>query len=610
MAKKKLDYSIVARNIIEKVGGKDNVNSVRHCITRVRFRLKDESLADDNVVKNIEGVVSVVHGGGEYMVVIGDAVTDVYEEVVKQLGSLSESDKKAEDEKKTNPVMKLLNIIVGAFGPCINFICAAGIIKGIITLTTMIGILHGDSGLNTLLSAAGDGIFFFLPVFLGMNLAKTLKGDQFLGAIIGACLCYPTINGTDIAMFGHTFNYTYTGTFLPVIGITAIAVPLAKWLRKVLPGAVRNFLAPAITLMIMVPLGYAIVGPIISAFGNAVNVGMTFLMTTVPVLAGIIFGASYQVMVLFGIHQALTTIAFVSLLEGNPDYIMAIGCLVCFAQIGVVLGMYLKSKDENFKAIALPAFLSGIFGVTEPAIYGITLPRIKFFILSCVGGALTGAIIMFSDSKMFSFAGLGVFTLLGMVSDTQSIFWPVIAAVIPFIACTIAAFIMFKDDKEENVVSVENHEAETEEIPVISGPIEIEAPIPGEVVSIKEVPDETFASELLGKGYAIKPSEGKVYAPFDGKVEALFDTLHAMGLKAANGTVVLIHVGLETVGLEGKPFKAHVKVGDQIKKGQLLLEFNMDQIKAAGLPTITPVLVTNEDEVGPVVIKDNKIIVG
>lgn len=601
MAKEKLDYSVVAKNIIEKVGGKENVNSVRHCITRVRFRLKDESKANDDVVKAIEGVVSVVHGGGEYMVVIGDAVVDVYEEVVKQLGSLGTAEEKAEEKEKSNPVMKLLNIITGYFGPCINFICAAGIIKGIITLTQMTGLLSSGDGLSTLLTAAGDGIFYFLPIFLGMNLAKTLKGDSFLGAVIGACLCYSSINGVDLVLFGHTFNYTYTSTFLPVIAITAIAVPLAKWLRKILPGAVRNFLAPAITLMVMVPLGYAIVGPIVAAFGNAVNIGMTFLMTTVPLLAGILFGATYQVMVLFGIHSAVTTFAFVSLLEGNPDYIMAIGCLTVFCQIGVVAGMYLKSKDPEFKSVALPAFLSGIFGVTEPAIYGVTLPKIKFFVLSCIGGGLTGAIIMFSNTKMFSFAGLGVFALLGMVSDTQSIFWPIVATIVPFCVCLVAAFVLYKDDTKEE---------EKESAPLVTGPVEISAPVPGKVVSIKEVPDETFSEEVLGKGFAIEPSEGKVYAPFDGTCTTLMDTLHAMGLTADNGACVLIHVGLETVGLKGKPFKAHVKEGDRIKKGQLLLEFNIDEIKAAGLPTIVPVLVTNEDEVGPVVIKNDKIIVG
>lgn len=280
MAKKKLNYPEVAANIIREVGGKENISSVRHCITRVRFRLKDESIVNDDTVKNLEGVISVVHGGGEYMCVIGNQVEEVYDEVVKQLGDLgvdkgaSETDQK----EKKNPVMKLLNIIVGSVLPCLNLICAGGIIKGVITILNTTGIMASDTGMNTLLSAAGDAIFFFLPVFLGFNLAKTLKGDPFLGAIIGAILCYPSLNGSDLVIFGHTFNETYTSTFLPVLAVTAVAVPLANALKKVIHKSVANFLVPTITLLITVPLGYMLIGPLVSLVGAGVNNGINALM--------------------------------------------------------------------------------------------------------------------------------------------------------------------------------------------------------------------------------------------------------------------------------------------------------------------------------------------
>ena len=339
-AKKNLDYTKVAQNIIANIGGKENVNSVRHCITRVRFKLKDESKADDNVVKSLEGVLSVVHGGGEYMVVIGDAVGDVYDAVCAQLGNITDSGSSEESKEKVNPVMKLLTIVVGAVGPCLNFICAGGIIKGLLTLLEMTGLVQSGSGIDTLISAAGDAVFFFLPVFLGMNLAKTLKGDQFLGAVIGAILCYPAINGTDLVILGMNFNYTYTSSFLPVVAVVAVAVPLAKALKKVIPKAVSNFLTPAITLLVVAPLGYAIIGPVVSMVGNLVNTGITALMSSVPLVAGAVFGGLYQVLVLFGVHQAVTSFSFMNLLAGSPDYIMAIGCTVSFAQCGVVLAMY------------------------------------------------------------------------------------------------------------------------------------------------------------------------------------------------------------------------------------------------------------------------------
>ena len=282
MAKKKIDYQKTAQNIIANIGGKENVNSVRHCITRVRFKLKDESRADDDTVKNLEGVISVVHGGGEYMVVIGDAVTDVYQAVCEQLGTLADSDGKEETKEKVNPVIKVLNIVVGAVGPCLNYICAGGIIKGLLTLFQMSGLVQAGSGMEALINAAGDAIFFFLPVFLGMNLAKTLKGDQFLGAVIGAILCYPAINGTDLVILGMNFNYTYTSSFLPVIAVVAVAVPLAKALRRVIPKAVSNFLTPAITLLVVIPLGYTIIGPAVSMVGSLANTGITALMHTAP----------------------------------------------------------------------------------------------------------------------------------------------------------------------------------------------------------------------------------------------------------------------------------------------------------------------------------------
>lgn len=449
MAKKNnLNYDEVAKNIIANIGGKENVRSVRHCITRVRFRLKDESKANDEIVKNLEGVISVVHGGGEYMTVIGEAVEDVYNAVCGQLGMQngvgSEADK--EEGKKVNPAMRVLNTIVGAVGPCLNMICAGGIIKGLQTILQMAGLVQSGSGLDLIISAMGDAIFFFLPIFLGMNLAKTLKGDGFLGAVIGAILCYPAINGVDLELFGHTINATYTSSFLPVIAVTAVAVPLARWLNRHIPKVVANFVTPVITLAVVIPFGFTLIGPAVNMIGSLVNAGITALLNTVPMLAGIIFSALYQVMVLFGIHSALTSFSFMNLLEGKPDAIMAMCCLVCFAQIGVVLGIYCKTKDGKLKSIALPAFISGIFGITEPAIYGVTLPRIKMFVLSCISAGIAGAIIMLTGTKMYSF-GLGIFAILGTVNpENPNFIPPLLAVVVPFAVSFLLAYVLHKDE--------------------------------------------------------------------------------------------------------------------------------------------------------------------
>lgn len=618
MAKKeRLDYDKVAENIIANVGGKENINSVRHCITRVRFRLKDESRANDDIVKNLDGVLSVVHGGGEYMTVIGDAVEDVYNAVCAQLGMQNGvgSEAEKEERKKANPAMRVLNMIVGAVGPCLNMICAGGIIKGLQTILQMTGLVQLGSGMDLIISAMGDAIFFFLPIFLGMNLAKTLKGDGFLGALIGAILCYPAINGVDLVLFGHTVNATYTSSFLPVIAVTAVAVPLSRWLNRYIPKVVANFVTPVITLGVVIPFGFTLIGPAVNMAGSLVNAGITTLLNTAPLLAGIVFSALYQVMVLFGIHSALTSFSFMSLLEGKPDAIMAMSCLVCFAQIGVVLGIYCKTKDGKLKSISLPAFISGIFGITEPAIYGVTLPRIKMFILSCISAGITGAIIMLTGTKMYSF-GLGVFAVLGMVNpENPNFIPPLLAVVVPFAVSFMIAYVLYKDEvvpvlDSADLTADKSEQAVLNSENTLNGKIVIETPVPGKVVSISQVPDETFSSGILGKGFAVEPSEGKVYAPFDGTCVTIFETLHAMGLESESGVSLLIHVGLETVGLDGKPFKTYVKSGDKIKKGQLLLEFNIDEIKAAGCPVITPVLVSNENEVGKITIENDKIVIG
>lgn len=598
MANKK-NYEELARNIILYVGGKENINSFRHCITRVRFRLRDESIAKDDKLNDMDGIISVVKSGGEYMLVIGNEVKDVYDAICKELGESNlKISEDVEETKKQNPVMKVLNIIMGAVMPALNLICAGGVLKGILALAGMIG-LSSQSGVYILLNAMGDAVFYFLPLFLGYNMAKNRGEDGLLGLLIGAILVYPTINGVDINLFGYVVNATYTSSFLPVILIVALAVPIARFLRKRLPAVVSGFLVPTITLLIVVPLGFAFVGPFANFVGEGMNTLIMSLMNVSSILGGVVFAGLYQVMVLFGVHSALTSFSFMNVLSGNPDPIMALGCYCSFAQIGVVLAVYLKTKDKKLKGIALPAFISGIFGVTEPAIYGVTLPRIKMFVISCIGAAIGGAYIMANGILMYQFTGLGIVTFLGMLNPQATNLVPVIlSAVIPFAASFVMAFIVYKEDKVE--------ETEKE----IDGNLVIESPVPGKVIPLSEVCDETFASGMLGKGFAVEPEEeGKVYAPFDGTCEMIFDTLHAVALKSNTGVQLLIHVGINTVNLEGKPFTAHVKNGDSIKKGQLLLEFDKKMIQDAGLSCQTPVIVANEAELTEVTVQDDKIYV-
>lgn len=446
--KEKVDYQSLAKEIIAKVGGKDNVVSLRHCVTRCRFTLKDEKLAKDEEIRAMPGVVGVAHGGGEYMVIIGATVVEVYDALCAELGLTGDAALPDTEKKKGgNPVMNLINTIVGAVAPALNLICAGGIMKGLLTVLSATGLLAADSGLYTLLSAVGDAVFFFLPIILGYNLAKHLRGDAFMGLLIGAIMCYPSLQGVDLNLFGFTTNATYTNSFLPVVAVVAVAVPISKLVGKIIPKVIAGFLVPVITLIIVMPLGFLVIGPLMTALGNVVNAGITALLSAAPILAGIVFGGLYQVMVLFGIHSAVTSFSFMNVVSGHPDAVMAMCAYPCFAQIGVVLAMYLKTKNQKLKEVALPAFISGIFGVTEPAIYGVTLPHIKMFVISCIGAAVPGAIIMAMNLKYYALTGLGIFSPLGMIGAEQTSFvLPYMIAVITFVVSFALAFVLYKDE--------------------------------------------------------------------------------------------------------------------------------------------------------------------
>lgn len=635
---KKKDYDALARIMVDNVGGPDNIESYRHCITRVRFRLKNEDLAHDDVLKATDGIVDVIKSGGEYMVVIGTDVEDAYDAVVRLLGEKSTSTAASAgadaDGKKANVVMRVLNVITGSIGPALNMICAGGILKGVLSLVSTMGWLASDSGLYTVLNATGDAVFYFLPVIIGYNFCKQMGVDGFLGLIIGAILTYPGITGAEISLFGITSTATYSTSVIPVILICAVAVPIFKFLRSHMSRNVSGFLVPAITLLVVMPLGIAFIGPFANWLGNMVNLFITTLMTAVPLIGGAVFGGLYQVLVLFGIHQAVTSFAFMNLLSGNADPIMAICCMVSFSQIGAVLAIYLRTRNAKLKEVALPAFISGVFGVTEPAIYGVTLPRIKYFVVSCIGGALMGAFLMVTNTLMYAFTGLGVFSIIGFVNPadpTGSVLMDVICIVIGFVFSFAVTFVMYRDEGSDLAgvedaasgsalaagatdASASSDEAGAgSDVPASAGSIGLEAaapvqktvldaPIPGTVMPLSEVPDAAFSSGAMGHGFAIEPSEGKLFAPADGVATVVFPTGHAIGITTDTGVEVLVHVGMDTVNLQGSCFTTHIKQGDAVKRGQLLLEFDIEGIKAAGYSTIAPMIVTNEAEVGEPVV--------
>lgn len=451
MVKDTINYSILADDIIREVGGKENILSLRHCYTRLRFKLKDEKLAKKEALEDLEGVIGVFSNPEEYMVVIGNNVPKAYEAIVDKIDIKEELPLEENlDEKKGSIFSNILSLIMSSMQSIINLICAGGIIKGLITLLTMTHWLPDKSGVFVLLNAMGDAIFYFLPIALGYNFAKNLKGNPFLGMLIGAILCYPTINGVDLDFLGHTVNAKYTGSFLPVVFIVALAVPIEKWLNSKLPQVLKGFLTPAIVLLITLPIGYLIIGPIANIIGGGINSVFTNLIAFNPVIAGLFIGAFWQVLVIFGLHGVPSTFIFMNLAAGNSDQFLAMNILISFAATGVALAVYLKTKSTNLKSVTLPAVISGFFGITEPIIYGVTLSRMKMFIISCIAAAIGCATTGLLNVTAYSFSGIGFFAILGMLNPKDPQILPILLIIlVHFVTGFVLAYIFYKDDQKE-----------------------------------------------------------------------------------------------------------------------------------------------------------------
>lgn len=623
-----MKYEGLIKDILKNIGGKENITSVTHCITRLRFKLKDEKLCKTNLIKNLPGVVTVMQSGGQYQVVIGNHVPDVYNELV-QIAGIGESSGGAASAPGGNLLDMFIDLLSGVFQPLLGVLCATGMIKGLVAVLTSMPsisnpILSTASGTYVLLNAIGDCLFYFMPIFLGFTAAKKFGLHQFIGMAIGAALVYPAIiayvnpDAIITTLFSGSiiespvyFTFLgipvilppgpppagvsgYSSTVLPIIVSVACAAPLERWLRKILPSVVRSFLTPFFTLLIVVPLSFIIIGPITSWIANGVGQGVISLYQLSPAITGIIIGAVWQILVIFGLHWGLIPIAILNMTTQGFDPLLALSFGCSFAQTGVVGAIMIKTKDVNLRALSIPAFISGWFGVTEPAIYGVTLPRKKYFIISCICGAISGFIIGLIDIRTFSMGGLGVFGYPTFIQPNgkENFMLPMI--LISLFAVVLGAGITFVLYKDEAVAAAgEKSPAALSAAELIKKDSVLGSPLKGEVIPLADIDDDAFASGTLGQGVAIKPSDGKVYSPVDGEIVVLFDTNHAICIKADDGAEIMIHIGMDTVSLNGKYFTPHVKQGDRVKKGQLLEEVNLKGIKDAGLSTITPVIVTN-----------------
>lgn len=631
------NYDNLAKTIIQDVGGKDNVNSVVHCATRLRFKLKDEKKANDDALKDTDGVVTVVKAGGQYQVVIGNKVADVYDAVLKEVGFPGGGGKVPDDDGADDDssfIDKAVALISGIFTDILAPLSAGGIIKGLVVMCASLGWLSKTSGAYQILYAIGDSIFFLLPVFLGFTAARRFHMNQFIGAAIGATLTYPSMvalassktilstlfKGATFASEVHTtffgipvITMNYSSTVLPVIFTVWFASIIEHWAKKWIPTVVQMFLVPVVTMIIALPVAFIVIGPVMTWVGDAIGAVMQGIYNFSPIVAGILMGALWQVLVIFGVHWGIVAVTTADLAALGYDSILALSCMVCYAQVGVVLAMIKQTKDKKLKETATGAFFSGLFGVTEPAIYGVTLPRRIPFILSCIGGAISGAVIGAFHSVLYMLPSMGIFAIPAYANPKGGSMTPVIGVVIAGVVAFVSGFILqilfgkksvdadYNKKQAQKVAEAANEATEVANNPIVAASedeklnpsTKLVSPLNGDVKPLSEIKDEVFSSGAMGQGVAIEPSEGVLHAPADGKIALVFPTGHVVGINTTDGAEVLMHIGMDTVNLQGKGFKTLVQKGQEVKAGDPLVEFNIKEIKAAGYEVATPVVVTN-----------------
>ncbi|WP_265458942.1 beta-glucoside-specific PTS transporter subunit IIABC [Enterococcus sp. HY326] len=611
-------YHDLAAKIVDEVGGKENINSLTHCITRLRFKLKDEGKANDDVLKNMDGVVTVMKSGGQYQVVIGNHVPAVYEDVI-DIAGISDSTSN-EGAKDGNIFNRLIDLLSGIFQPFLGAMAAAGMVKGLNALLVFLGSLGwfnytATGGTYIMLNGIGDAIFYFMPVIIGYTAAKKFNLQPMVGLVIGMALVYPNVQSSALSalatdgvagysLFGlpayTTFlgipwvGGSYTSSVVPVIFIIALAAQLQKVMKRIIPEVVQTFLVPFFVLLISLPIGFLVIGPIISMATDLLSAGFTALMSFSPALYGAILGFFWQALVIFGLHWSVVPLAILQITQDGFSQVLSASFGASFAQTAVVFAMMFKLKDKKLKALTIPAIISGIFGVTEPAIYGITLPKKKPFVFSMIGAAAAGAYLMMNNLTAYTMGGLGVFGLLNYINgtDASGVLTGVIGIAIAVVIGFGLTIVFWKDDTVMADVEVDVDTT----VKIKTKKEIITSPVQGTVAPLSQSKDEAFASGALGKGVVITPTEGKVVAPFDGTVMTLFPTKHAIGLVSDDGLELLIHIGIDTVQLDGKYFESFVKQGDRVTPGQTLVTFDKDAIEKAGFSTEIPVIVTNSGD--------------
>lgn len=608
MAQSIRDYEKLAVDIVDAVGGKENIVNATRCATRLRLVLKETPKDANKKVSGLTGVITVVENNGQFQVVIGTHVGKVFDKV-QTLVDLDETS--SEDARKGSIVNRVIATMSAVFAPFIYILAAAGLLQGCLIIINMINPGFASTGTYEVLSFISWAPFTFLPIFIAITASKHFKCNTFIAVACCAALVSPDwasiasriAGGEAVTFLGIGLaETTYTSTVLPPLFLVLALSYLEKFVDKVIPEVVKSLFTPFICILVMVPLTILVIGPVSDGVATAIANGYNALYNFAPVIAAAVIGGFWQVVVIFGVHWGVTPMVLANFDMYGQDTFQAFQTMAVVAQMGAAFGVFLKSKRQETKSVALSAGITGIFGITEPTIYGVTLRFKKPFICACISGAVAAAVASFFNSVYYVYAGLpGLLTVVNAIgANPTSIVGELIGCAIAIIGSIVLVQIVGFDEgqasDEENQENEEVKAMDEVAATVLAGTKEIKSPLSGKVIALSEIDDPVFAGGAMGNGIAIEPTDNKVYAPFDGEIEFIAESKHAIGLKSEDGVELLIHVGMDTVQMDGKGFDVKVKANEKVKAGELLLEFDKEAIQKAGYSLITPVVITNSFE--------------
>lgn len=601
----------LAGKIVKLIGGTENISQSWHCITRLRFNLNDESQVKVDELKTLDGVLGAQFQSGQFQVIIGAKVAEVYEEIDHLAGHSSNDSAPVKNTSKMNPIEVVFDVISGIFTPILPAIVGSGLIKGIMALFVSLGWLTETSSTYQVLQIFSNAVFYFLPFLIAYSAAKKFKTRESLALALAGILLYPTMiegaaKGADpLNLLGLSIPLNnYTSSVLPIILGVLLLSFVDKWITKAIPKSLSIVFTPVLSLMITAPLTLAFIAPIGNVSGQYLEIFFTSLFNFAGPIAGLLMGGLMPLIVLTGMHYAFFPSTLASFEKVGYDImLLPMNFIANMAQAGAVLGVIIRTKRVETRSLALSTLLPSFFGITEPAIYGVTLRLKKPFYASLIGGAVGGCFYGLFSVKTTAFSIPGITSLpTYIMKGTNNFQLALIGIALSFIVSLLITILLgFQESvtaANEQAAEKPNHTESTEnqQMSKQTNPYEVQAPMSGKVIPLSEVNDSVFSSEMMGKGVAILPDKGVVQAPFSGKVVTVTPTKHAIGLVSDDGIELLIHVGIDTVSLNGQFFDVLVKEGDEIKTGDHLLSFDIEGIQSNHLDVVTPIIVTNSTQ--------------